>query len=93
MSRAPKTGPMCVVNIGFHCELLMPADKGMKLVTLLQECMLVRVDYETSKTRTVYIPGDVPEVSYSSIRADQILMPNATPTPARRKGPLLLEDN
>jgi pyruvate/2-oxoglutarate dehydrogenase complex dihydrolipoamide dehydrogenase (E3) component len=80
---------MYVVNIGYHCELLMPADKGMKLVTLLQESMLVKLDYH-STSRNVYVAGDVPEVQYSSVKADQVVMPNAASTPQRRKGPLLL---
>jgi hypothetical protein len=89
MNRAAKSVPMCVVNIGYHCELLMPAEKGMKLVTLLQESMLVKHDYHAT-TRSVYVAGDVPEVLYASVKADQIAMPNATPTPTRRKGPLLI---
>jgi hypothetical protein len=87
-----KNVPMCVVNIGYHCELLMPADKGMKLVTLLQESMLVRLDYQAA-SRNVYVASDAPEVTYSSVKANQVVMPNATPTPQRRKGPLLLENN
>lgn len=89
MSRAAKTVPMCVVSIGYHCELLMPAEKGMKLVTLLQESMLVKQDYHATTSR-VYVAGDVPEVQYASVKADQVVMPNATPAPTRRKGPLLL---
>jgi len=92
MSRTMKNVPMCVVNIGFHCELLMPADKGMKLVALLQESLLVKTDYASS-SRSKYIPGEVPEVNFTSVRADQIVMPMTVSTSRRPKGPLLLEQS
>jgi hypothetical protein len=92
MSRAAKNVPMCVVNIGYHCDLLMPADKGMKLVTLLQESIFVSRKYE-SRIGDKFIAGDAPEVQYSSVKADQVVMPSATLTPTRRKGPLLLESD
>ena len=89
MSRPVKNVPMCVVSIGYHCELLMPAEKGMKLVTLLQESMLVSRNYDSTH-RSMFVAGDVPEVQYASVKADQVAMPNATQSPTLRKGPLLL---
>lgn len=89
MSRTTKSGPMCVVNIGFHCELLMPADKGMKLVALLQDSLLVRLDYQGTSAKNLYVSGDLPEVNYTSVKPDQVVMPQATVTTPRRKGPLL----
>lgn len=90
MTRATKTGPMCIVSIDHLCELLMPAEKGMKLVALLQDSVRVDQDYQVLSRRT-YITRDVPEVQYNAVKPDQIVMPQASTSAQRRKGPLLLE--
>lgn len=71
MSRpaAPKKPvAMCCVSIGYQ-DFLLPADKGMKLVELLQSAFQVEKSYAN---RTSYVVGDQPEVELALVRASQI---------------------
>lgn len=76
MPRQAPIGPLCVVNVGFHFELLLPMKKGLQLMELLQSSVLVRPDYGGSRGRDlVYEAHGVPEVNCSTVRADQIRKP------------------
>jgi len=72
MSRpvAPKKPvAMCCVTIGYK-EYLLPADKGMKLVELLQSAFETEKKYE-SRGYTYYV-GDQPEVELALVKASQL---------------------
>lgn len=64
---------MCVVSVDFQ-YLMLPADKGMKLVELLQSA--VRVEPEYRDRDYSYQVGDQPSVEYKSVKASQVRMPN-----------------
>lgn len=73
MSRpaAPKKPvAMCCVTIGGYHEYLLPADKGIELVKLLQSA------FETEKKYGgggyFYYVGDQPEVSLNLVKASQL---------------------
>lgn len=74
MSRpvAPKkTVAMCCVSIGYQ-QFLLPSDKGMKLVELLQSAFHVEQIYSASGHGYVYHVGDQPGVELALVRASQI---------------------
>lgn len=75
MPRSSNTGPLCVVNIGFHMELLLPMKKALQLVELLQSSVHVRPDYSSRSARVPYEIQGAPEVICQSVRADQIRQP------------------
>ena len=64
MSTAKKPVPMCCVNIDFN-YYIMPADKGMKLVELLQTAFKANKNYDDRGY--VYGVGDQPEVDRKSV--------------------------
>ena len=73
---ATKPAPnLCVVNV-HHLQLLLPMDKGMKLVELLQHA--VRVDRDWIDHATVYtVRGSDPlDVELAMVRSNQVRMPN-----------------
>jgi hypothetical protein len=73
MTRAPaKPVAMCCVSIGYR-TYLMPADKGMKVVELLQHAIECDERYEGIKGPT-YQVLDQPEVAYKAVRPNQIRM-------------------
>lgn len=78
MSRPPtpskKPVPMCCVSIG-HSDYLMPADKGMKLVDLLQSAFATRKDF--GDRNYFYVIGDQPEVEFALVRPSQIRQQSA----------------
>lgn len=72
MSRAAapkKPVAMCCVTIGYH-EYLLPADKGMKLVEILQLAFQTEKQYGASGF--VYYVGDQPEVGLNLVKASQL---------------------
>lgn len=83
---------MCCVSIGYR-DLIMPADKGMKLVELLQHAVECERGYERPE---VYTVGEQPHVQLTMIKPRQIRAPEgaveAGPAPARRiSAPRLLK--
>lgn len=87
MATTRKPVPMCCVSIGYHVELILPTDKGMKLVELLQSSFVCEKDYEGQGY--VYRPEDeAPCVEFATVSPKQI---RAMATP-RRAGNLLLEN-
>jgi len=72
MSRAPVTKKpvaMCCVSIAYN-DYLMPADKGMKLVELLQSAFAARKGY--GDHGYTYAFGEQPSVELSLVKASQI---------------------
>lgn len=71
MSRAAPKKPvdMCCVTIG-HRDYLLPADKGMKLIALLQSAF--ETDKRYGDRGYVYHLGDQPEVELALVRASQL---------------------
>lgn len=87
MSRAPVTKKpvaMCCVSIA-HSDYLMPADKGMKLVELLQSAFEARRDY--GDRGYTYAIGEQPSVELSLVKASQI---KAKRTECNAAGQMLL---
>lgn len=73
MSRptAPKKPvAMCCVTIGYH-KYLLPSDKGMKLVEILQSALQTEKQYD-SRLNCVYYVGDQPEVGLTLVKASQL---------------------
>lgn len=85
MATKPKTGPMCIVSIGYQ-RLLMPADKGMKVVALLTEA--VDVDHDPDDYQK-YVVNDPIRVRFETIAASHVRL-KPEPVSVQRK-PLLLE--
>lgn len=73
---------MCCVQIG-HYSYLMPADKGMKVVEMLQAAFECRKDY--ADRGYVYIVGAQPEVELALVRSDQVRAPVEQPSEAPRR--------
>ena len=77
---------LCCVSIDYHC-LLLPADKGRKLVELLEDAVRVRQHFDTGP---VFVVEDAVQVEYHSVKPDQV---RAKPTGAAGSQQLQLEDN
>jgi hypothetical protein len=86
MSRPTKPVAMCYVSVNYT-RLLMPADKGMKLVELLQSAFECEQDYATGGY--TYAPKEEQlEVAFVLVRPNQVRTSKAA-SPGR-SGPLLL---
>lgn len=70
MTIAKKPVPMCCVTIGIIGQYIMPADKGMKLVELLQTAFEANRNY--ADRGYVYDVGDQPEVEFALVKPSQI---------------------
>lgn len=89
MASSPKAQkPMCVVHIGYSVSLLLPADHGMKLVALLQQSMVVDRDFHSSTLSEVYDVRGEAEVSYKSVKPDQLRFPAAPASPGEPATPV-----
>lgn len=84
MSRAPlkKAVAMCCVTIG-HQDFLLPADKGMKLVEIMQSAFSAEKRY--GDRAYAYYLGDQPAVELALVRESQL-----KPKPADLGGQRLL---
>ncbi len=60
---------MCCVSVGYS-TYLMPADKGMKMVELLQSAFECKKDYADG--RYAYVIGSQPEVELALVKKDQV---------------------
>lgn len=88
MATVRKPVPMCCISIGHSVELILPTDKGMKLVEILQSSFVCRRDYE--ERGYVYRVEDLaPNVEFTTVQPKQIKSPGS---PAR-SGRLLLESD
>lgn len=71
---------LCCVQIGYS-SYLMPADKGMKVVELLQSAVDCKKDY--AERGYVYTVGTQPEVELALVRSDQVRAPAGQPGEAQ----------
>ncbi|KHS06583.1 hypothetical protein RM61_15045 [Xanthomonas phaseoli pv. phaseoli] len=90
MAAKPKSGPMCVITIGYQ-HLLMPVAEGMKVVALLANAIDVEFDHTTVR-RVGYVAGDEVQVRFETVTAGQIRLPsdiqgNAARGALRLQGP------
>ena len=69
MSTAKKPVPMCCVSIDFS-YYIMPADKGMKLVELLQSAFQANKNF--ADRGYVYSVAEQPEVEFALVKPSQI---------------------
>lgn len=79
MSRTSKPVPLCCVSIGYQA-LLMPADKGMKLVELLQGA--VECDRRYEGHGPTYYLREQPDVEYVAVKPQQVRAPRADASPS-----------
>ena len=81
---------MCVVEVGL-LDLLMPADKGLQLIKLLQSCAAEGHYSFSDNHRQVWTPKPLSKLTLTVLQPDQIDMAKAISRPARaQRGPLLL---
>lgn len=76
MARPTKPVPMCCVSVGYEC-FLMPFDKGMRLVELMQHAVSCQQDWHEHKTR--YVIGDQPRVEFVAVKPNQVVAPSSAP--------------
>jgi hypothetical protein len=77
---ARKPVPMCCVTID-HNDFLLPVDKGMKLVELMQHAVACYRNYEEHGYR--YAVRETPSIELTVVKPSQIVMPrDAQPQPA-----------
>lgn len=67
----------------------MPADKGMKLVELMQSAVECELDFGAD--RHTYVAGEQPRVAFNLVKSNQIRMPDGfvESAPVRRAPRLL----
>lgn len=79
---------LCCVTIGYQ-DFLLPLDKGLKLVEIMQAAIACDDKYEESGY--VYTTKESSEVSLKMVKPSQVRMPaGETFTPVPRRGPKLL---
>lgn len=71
-TRAVKNVPMCCVRIGYQ-DFLLPADKGMKLVELMQHAVSCERSFATRDYN--YKVEDAPAVEFCMVKPSQLVMP------------------
>lgn len=77
-STAPKNVQMAYMRIG-HVDMLLPADKAMKVAENLQHAVSVRREYDQG---FVYIVEEEPlRVEFALVRPSEIRMPSGEPYP------------
>lgn len=88
MTRANTASPMCFISVGMT-DVLMPVEKGLKLVALLQSA--VECDRRYELRGYAYMPSIEPlRVEFALVNADQLRAPKP-PGKTIPSGPLLLE--
>lgn len=87
MATAKKPVSMCCVSIN-HDNYLMPADKGMKLVELMQSAFEAEKSY--GDRNYTYEIGEQPSVELSLVKPSQI---KAKPTDTNAAGQRLIGMN
>ncbi|MCC5074322.1 hypothetical protein [Xanthomonas campestris] len=88
MAAKQKSGPMCVVSIGFQ-HLLVPVAEGMKVVALLANAIEVEYDHESVR-RVGYVAGEPVRVRFETVTAAQVRLRPELPGSGNR-GVLMLE--
>ena len=84
MNRAAPKKPvaMCCVTIG-HQDFILPADKGMKLVEIMQSAFDTQKNY--GDRAYSYHIGDQPQVELALVRAAQIKPKNQSTNAAGQR--------
>lgn len=82
---ATKPTQMAFVRIGYSAELLLPADKAMKLVEILQHAVTCDDrSFSGGALSRSYLVGEQPEVELVMVKANQIqFRPGTTPEPPK----------
>ncbi|MBB5881201.1 hypothetical protein GGR74_002404 [Xanthomonas arboricola] len=88
MAAKQKSGPMCVVTIGYQ-HLLMPVAEGMKVVAMLASAIDVDYDHESMR-RVGYVAGEPVQVRFETVTAAQVRLRTDQQGSASR-GVLMLE--
>lgn len=65
-----KAVQMCCINIGYY-RLLIPMEKGMKVITLLSEAVECTLDLDGKGVR--YQINEQPSIDFTMVRPDQII--------------------
>jgi hypothetical protein len=71
---------LCCISIGYQ-DLLMPADKGMKVLELLQSAVSCKRTYEAGYA---YTAEDQPTLGLELVKASQVRMPEGSIAPSPR---------
>lgn len=72
MASPRKPVPMCVVNIGYTLDLLLPTSDGMKLIELLQRSVEVRREYVGGRLDCSYTMKDQPSAEFVIVKPNQV---------------------
>jgi hypothetical protein len=81
-----KTPDLCCVRIGYE-EFLLPADKGLKLIALMQGALVCKHTYDSNHNRVYRVTGRA-ELHLETVAPDQVdasEMPSPAPQAARTK--------
>lgn len=78
----------CVVTIGYQ-TLVLPANKGMALVELLQHA--VTAEPKFMSLRDTYTVGEQPRVELSLVKPEQLIFPDGSKVPPVPAKPLRLK--
>jgi len=87
--RNTKPVSLCIVTIDGN-QLLMPSDKGLKLVELLQHAQTARWDYSDRSDGRTYIIGGSVDAEYRAVKQSQLKLPEAESRPKPARGQTLL---
>ena len=69
MATSKAAQQMCCVRINYHA-LLLPSDKGRKLVELLEGALLVKQSYDDGPY--FELTGETPDVEYQTVKPGQV---------------------
>lgn len=85
MSRTAKPQQLCCIEID-HIDLLMPVEKALKVIELLQGAVTCHATFAEGYR---YHVQHAPRLQMTVLRADQVVMPAPDPAaPAAPKAPL-----
>lgn len=72
-------GPLCCLEIGYR-HVLLPADKGMKVLALLQGA--IECDERYRDQGVVYVVGEPLRIRFTSVEANQVAQQEPEKKPA-----------
>jgi hypothetical protein len=83
VTAARKAVAMCCVAID-HNSFLLPVDKGMKLVELMQHAVACNIRYEAGYR---YLVRETPSIELTLVKPSQVVMPRGAELPLALEGP------
>lgn len=83
MTAPRKPVPMCCVTID-HNTFLLPVDKGMKLVELMQHAVSCDCRYDAGYR---YLVRETPSIELAVVKPSQVVMPRGAEPPLALEGP------